>query len=262
MKNEFFLEKLIYKSISTSEYAYCLNELILKLNKSFSMDFAIDLYNELAYKYFELKSTNLYDIVDSKNSNQMVLLYYLSPFGLKNNKENFKKGLLLAKNFFDELIEEEAEIKDNDIIDILRLEHIERYLSYIKHKTKNLMILTFKSSFKEVNAYAFCHANMICIAPSNKEIDFRYILLHEIGHLLNIAITNANKVPDDFIPIFQKSFNNYNEVPIEDMLEIYADCFSIAMMNNTQYKNLNPFIKEFSKESVALITDYFSSKLI
>ena len=50
-------------------------------------------------------------------------------------------------------------------------------------------------------------------------------------------------------------FLTYSE---EEKLEIYADLFSIAIMLNTEYERLNPFIKEIQPMLLDKIKEYFS----
>jgi hypothetical protein len=82
-----------------------------------------------------------------------------------------------------------------------------------------------------------------------------YIFVHEVGHLLLYIITgNPEKVPDSFVTFNEKFRPNYNG----DLLEIFVDLFSLAVMKDTEYAHLNPFMAVFSIDDQKLISSYFS----
>jgi len=87
-----------------------------------------------------------------------------------------------------------------------------------------------------------------------------YIFIHELGHALQCKITeNDFKVPQSFKSKVVKYI--FPEAPDEVLPEIFADCFSIALMNGTKYEDKNLFIKSFGNVRVEMIETYFK-KLI
>jgi len=76
--------------------------------------------------------------------------------------------------------------------------------------------------------------------------------------LLAYNITgNYIKVPESFLQ-FNEQFNpNFKG----NLVEIFADLFSIAVMIGTEYASKNPFITKLSIAKQTIIKDYFT-KLI
>jgi hypothetical protein len=69
-----------------------------------------------------------------------------------------------------------------------------------------------------------------------------YVFLHELGHVLQVAITGSDQlVPEEFIN-FNNSLPNVNlkqgdcEAP-----DLFADTFAVAVMQGTCLHQFNPF---------------------
>ena len=62
-----------------------------------------------------------------------------------------------------------------------------------------------------------------------------------------------DKVPDSFIE-FNKKMNPKWQ---NDLIEIFVDLFSLAVMMETEFAPLNPFIPILSTKSQKLIKNYF-----
>jgi hypothetical protein len=107
---------------------------------------------------------------------------------------------------------------------------------------------------EDFNAAFYPHLN--CIAsyrPKDNESP-EYIFLHEVGHLLSYNITgDPNKVPDSFIEFNSKMNPDWDS----DLIEVFVDLFSLAVMTETEFAPLNPFESILSTEGKKLIKKYF-----
>lgn len=108
---------------------------------------------------------------------------------------------------------------------------------------------------KDVNAAYYPHLNFIAsYKPKEEEDDPAYIFVHEVGHLLTFNLTgDAGKVPGSFIE-FNKKFNPKWK---GDLVEVFVDLFSMAVMKDTEHASKNPFLTKFLIRSQEIIRNYF-----
>ncbi|MDR1206375.1 MAG: hypothetical protein LBL26_13010 [Peptococcaceae bacterium] len=77
-----------------------------------------------------------------------------------------------------------------------------------------------------------------------KDMDIfpEYVFLHELGHILQVAIT---KSPNTVPPAFLRFHNEIGGVPFSegspDAPDVFADTFAIAVMHGTELEKYNPF---------------------
>lgn len=85
-----------------------------------------------------------------------------------------------------------------------------------------------------------------------------YVYLHEIGHALHICLTDDfRRIPKTFIPIFEIAFNNkFDKVAPEDIPEVFADCFAVAAVYQTDYATLVPSFN-FRLVDQEILSEYF-----
>lgn len=89
-----------------------------------------------------------------------------------------------------------------------------------------------------------------------------YIFLHEFGHILHCKLfKTVKKVPESFVEFNRKMNERFVTYSEPEKLEIYADLFSIAVMLNTEYESLNPFIKIIQPVHFDKIKEYFVTEL-
>ncbi|MCL2163748.1 MAG: hypothetical protein FWH55_04975 [Oscillospiraceae bacterium] len=70
-----------------------------------------------------------------------------------------------------------------------------------------------------------------------------YVFLHELGHVLQIALTGSEKlVPEEFIQ-FNEALNKTNALKqgSYEAQEVFADTFAISVMHGTDLWRLEPF---------------------
>lgn len=96
--------------------------------------------------------------------------------------------------------------------------------------------------------------SIVSYRPRLSDLDPEYVFMHEVGHLLAFNLTgDPEKVPDSFVE-FNKVFN-----PTWDgeLLEVFVDLFSGAVMMDTEYASKNPILPIFSIERQQVTRDYF-----
>ena len=106
----------------------------------------------------------------------------------------------------------------------------------------------------DYNAVYYPYLNSIASYRPKENSSPEYIFLHEIGHLLAYNITGEpDKVPASFIEFNKKNSPHWQE----DLIEVFVDLFSTAVMMETDFAPQNPFISILSTRSQRLIKDYF-----
>lgn len=86
-----------------------------------------------------------------------------------------------------------------------------------------------------------------------------YVLLHELGHVINWYITKEKKkVPDSFFKVVGKHNTSLKpENPLA--LEVFADSFAMAVMHNTELDKYNPFNNIIDEEVFIGLENYFQN---
>ncbi|MRG46943.1 hypothetical protein GFS24_17610 [Chitinophaga sp. SYP-B3965] len=161
---------------------------------------------------------------------------------------NYVKGFQPSEN---PLLKKIAVIK---LINILEQFGIPEYFL----KTPNnrpLRIYHIPYQHADANAGYYPHLNsIVSYRPREADLDPEYIFLHEVGHLFTFALTgDPGGVPDSFI-----EFNTrFNPKWKGDLIEVFVDLFSMAVMMDTAYASKNPFIKTFPVGKQNIVRDYF-----
>jgi hypothetical protein len=89
-----------------------------------------------------------------------------------------------------------------------------------------------------------------------------YIFLHEFGHILHCTLfKTVRTVPESFVKFNKKINRHLFKYSAQEKLEIYADLFSIAVMLDSEYESLNPFIKTMQRVHLDEIKEYFVDEL-
>ncbi len=114
---------------------------------------------------------------------------------------------------------------------------------------------------REYNSVYDATLNLVLCSRVDKETgkDPQYVFLHEVGHALQFGITkDIHKVPISFKPVFELVYGNKfdNVVPV-NMVEVFADSFSIAAVYGTQYCSITPFHTMFFTIHQAMLAVYF-----
>ncbi|MFD0588013.1 hypothetical protein ACFQZE_08355 [Paenibacillus sp. GCM10027627] len=113
-----------------------------------------------------------------------------------------------------------------------------------------------------MNAGYFPHLNLVVIykCDINNGEHPEYVFMHELGHVFQLYTTrNLTAVPDSFKKVTRGMFKS---CPEEVLVEVFADCFSVAVMKGTPFEEKNPFCTLFLQEHQILLKEYFSSLFV
>jgi|GEM_PF-4323240 hypothetical protein len=148
------------------------------------------------------------------------------------------------------------------------MEHLEKRFSYCRRALKfdQLRIALLNNSFYRMNsAYTskFLTDNLIIhsVFISHEKKNFghpqEYTLLHELGHVLHTSITRKQTtLPKSFRFIQESMFQKSLNYPPEQVVEIFADCFTCVASLDTKLENENP-LNMIHSEDKALLVKYF-----
>jgi len=136
----------------------------------------------------------------------------------------------------------------------------------IVSKKGTVTILNINNSNREFNSVCGVDDNatsFVIYMYNMKDNDMApgYVFLHELGHILQIALTNSCEiVPDEFIQ-FNKSLNVANELKQGEIgtTDVFADTFAIAVMHDTNLSKMNPF--PFSNDLNELFSAFYKNLL-
>jgi hypothetical protein len=147
------------------------------------------------------------------------------------------------------------------------IELLEKYMGDHFHRITNqrfLAIYFIPFENNQSNAAFDINTNSIAVfrTKERKTQKPEYIFLHEFGHIMHCTLFKTSKeVPNSFVE-FNKQMNpKFFEYSKEDQLEVYADLFSIAVMLDTEFEELNPFIRTMQRVHTEKIKEYFKREL-
>jgi hypothetical protein len=140
------------------------------------------------------------------------------------------------------------------LIDILTGLKIDRFFRNELNRPLRIYFIPFDHT--EVNAYYYPQLNSIAsFRPKNDGGTPEYIFMHEIGHLVAHRITgDFLKIPDSFIE-FSNSLRPGSKA---DLIEVFADLFSVAVMMDTELASKHPALPWIKASELKLIKDYFT----
>lgn len=169
---------------------------------------------------------------------------------------NIKDNLLALESIID-IINNEITFPQGPIISNSSINGIVKYLNRIYGysekvlKYKPLTILRFQNSDKRWNA---CCTTVITendkietiISVYHRHADSNaspeYIFFHELGHVLQIAVTGSCKeVPESFLHIASPIFPGLDTEYLDQAPEFFADCFAMGAMLCSPFSTLCPF---------------------
>ncbi len=112
---------------------------------------------------------------------------------------------------------------------------------------------------RSINAAYFPHLHLVVIYKNDLDSNSNpeYIFMHELGHVVQVRMTKGlTNVPNSFKEAVRGMFKPCSE---EVLAEVFADCFSVAVMKGTSFEEKNPLCVTFLQEHQTLLRDYFSS---
>ena len=136
------------------------------------------------------------------------------------------------------------------------LSNIDLDILILDYTDKNVNSATVPSqNFKKFKILCFC-------MKDNDEyksgaLNPIYVFLHELGHIICWLVTSEyKKTPNSFFQDIGKYFIGLTP-DNPDALEVFADCFAMAIMYNTPLNKYNPF-SMFSEELFIDLEKYFT----
>ena len=111
-----------------------------------------------------------------------------------------------------------------------------------------LVILNLNSTNKYYNSFCGTDVNskssvIYMYNLNDNTIAAEYVFLHELGHVLQIALSGSTQnVPNEFIQ-FHESLSNVTKLEqgSEEAIEAFADTFAISVMRGTELSDFDPF---------------------
>ena len=175
---------------------------------------------------------------------------YLFSYGLTIGKvREMRKNIKDRIKDIDETIIEPSCVR-------LTVEDEEKILSVLSNKfpfleiitaSKTLDIININNTYRLYNSMCGISGDSASFViymynMKDKAIAPEYVFLHELGHVLQFALTDSNLiVPDGFIEfnksVLKKDLGQGNNGTVE----IFADMFAISVMHGTDLCKFNPF---------------------
>ena len=236
-------------------------ELIKYLIKRTRQGQSNDLFSESIEDYLseteQFSYLSSYCLVGQKHALGCLLGHFLSHYTLE--KDLTKQTTLLiklldyAKHFKSSksaLLKKTTTIKLINVLDAFGIPaHFLRTWDY-----RPLRIYYIPYERADFNAAYYPYINSIATYRPKENSSPEYIFLHEIGHLITYNITGEpDKVPESFIEFNEKINPGWKK----DLIEVFVDLFSLAVMIETDFAHKNPFIPIISTQKQKLIRDYF-----
>lgn len=146
---------------------------------------------------------------------------------------------------------------------------VERTYLFSRHiwKEHHTLIFLLSATHKTEDSFCRCYqradgrmqAEIYLLVPHK---DFsatpQSILLHEIGHMINLALTGTMEVqPDDFQVVSALLHLNLNGV---DCKEFFAHCFAMSLLIEPELNSADPFTM-VPKTDKKVFRSYFTYKL-
>lgn len=124
--------------------------------------------------------------------------------------------------------------------------------------SRPLRIYFIPYQHKVFNGVYYPYLNsIVSYRPRQSESKPEYVFVHEMGHLLAYNLTgDPRKVPESFIE-FNKKFNPSWDGKGE-LIEIFVDLFSMAVMTNTAFAVKNPLLTSSRAGALKIVSDYFT----
>ncbi|HEY5563311.1 MAG TPA: hypothetical protein VIK72_16455 [Clostridiaceae bacterium] len=219
---------------------------------------------QFSNKEGNLRNVHIHDYMNSPvdyTSNRLIRI---------NKIKDYKIRLRQIIDFFDNELEPARTMglkKEQVYKAFLFLQARFRIFDIITCKSE-LEIYMFNNSHKSYNSFCevlcdvnkpetYHNMNILSFASRAEEHNPYQVLIHEIGHALHTVLTHqASVIPESFIEM-----NKILEVKLEnntiETADVFADIFSVVVMNNSYLAEYNSLIEFFSSKVLELFEYYF-----
>ena len=121
------------------------------------------------------------------------------------------------------------------------------------HKTEDSFCRCYQSTDKKIQADIY-----LLVPHKDFSATPQSILLHEVGHMINLALTGAMEVqPNDFQVVSSLLHLNLDGV---DCKEFFAHCFAMSLLIEPELNSADPFTM-VPKTDKKVFRSYFTYKL-
>ncbi|MCA6372189.1 MAG: hypothetical protein IM631_12490 [Cytophagales bacterium] len=129
----------------------------------------------------------------------------------------------------------------------------------ISHFNRPYIVCILPYQYPEINSqYDNNSATILCTRVNPSDCSPNYVLFHEIGHLIHYGVLGSLEPPSSFLPfILKHSIVNTSKIPDDDLREIFADLFAVAMMLHTRFESEHPTLEVLTANQRIEIRDYF-----
>lgn len=249
-----------------------LTQFLRKIASAYCQADYAKLYQELQLRYEQqifsafLDEHPSWSIVQGESA-YALLLYHNWSFSM-DQAENARQMAALAQEIEQQYTDtDKMPISTEDAEIVMRVaERVYCFSRYI-WKEHHTLIFLLPATHKTEDSFCRCYqradgrmqADIYLLVPHK---DFsatpQSILLHEIGHMINLALTGTMEVqPDDFQVVSALLHLNLDGV---DCKEFFAHCFAMSLLIEPELNSADPFTM-VPKTDKKVFRSYFTYKL-
>lgn len=249
-----------------------LTQFLRKIASAYCQADYVQLYQELQLRYEQQIFSAFLDghpgwsIVQGEAA-YTLLLYHNWSFS-RDQAENAQQMTALAQEIEQQYTDtDKMPISTKDTEIVMRAAERVYHFSWHIWKEHHTLIFLLPATHKTEDSFCRCYqradgrmqADIYMLVPHK---DFsatpQSILLHEIGHMINLALTGTMEVqPDDFQVVSALLHLNLNGV---DSKEFFAHCFAMSLLIEPELTSADPFTM-VPKTDKTIFQAYFTYKL-
>lgn len=249
-----------------------LTQFLRKIADAYCQADYVQLYQELQLRYEQqifsafLDGHPSWSIVQGETA-YALLLYHNWSFS-RDRAENARQMAIIAQEIEQHYSDtEKMPISMETAETVMRV--IERIYLFSRHiwKEHHTLIFLLPATHKTEDSFCRCYqrangrmqADIYLLIP-RKDLSAtpQSILLHEIGHIINLALTGTIEVqPDDFQVVSDLLHLNLDGV---DNKEFFAHCFAMSLLIEPEFNSSDPFTM-VPKMDKTIFRTYFTYKL-
>lgn len=167
------------------------------------------------------------------------------------------KNIMIKLNMLVGQMKSDFSLSEGEQLSMASIESILCYLDQQDHysekvlKNGKLMILSAGCSHRQFNALSrpriyqddsFCCDIYLFHRKKNENSSLKSILLHELGHVLNLSLTgDISVVPEDFFSFGEMFFPELSTMYRKQAPEFFAHCFSMGITSRSEFHQYDAF---------------------
>lgn len=187
-----------------------------------------------------------------------------------------EKNIMIKLNMLVDQMKSDFSPSEGEQLSPASIESILCYLDQQDHysekvlKSGKLMILSAGCSHRKFDALSrpriyqddsFCCDIYLFHRKKNENSSLESILLHELGHVLNLSLTgDISAVPEDFFTFGELFFPGLSTTYRNQAPEFFAHCFSMGITSRPEFQQYDAF-PAVKSEHKQLFDAYMRSKI-